>query len=99
MSRSKSIDDIVGIQSLGTGLEIRGDAVSQHRLANSLNVTRIDTESAIHRGQCFAAVDQILSGTRTSPPVDQFADIFRGRFVSGPRRTDQLRRVANDITD
>jgi hypothetical protein len=70
-------DDVVGGHAFGLCLKIRGDAVSQHGNGDSLYVTGVDGEPAIHRGQCFSSGDKILAGAGPGSPVDELLDVRR----------------------
>jgi len=79
------------------GLEVRSDALSQNGDGGGFDVFDRDGEASVHRGERFAAVNEILSGAGAGAPVDEVADEVGRGLVVGPRGADETRRVLHDV--
>jgi len=91
------LDDILGAHALGLGLEIGADTMAQHRNGDFANVVDGDRESAVHGGECLAAVNQELPRPRPGAPIDQLAHEVGGPIALGPRGPHQPRHILDDV--
>ena len=99
MSSSNRVDHRVGVHAFGLGLEVCGDAMAKHRQRDPFDVVGINAEASVHRGKCFGAGDQVLTGPRSGSPINQFTNILGCRFVAGPRGAQRAAMRNESRTD
>src|SRR5262245_12891624 len=87
-----AVDDVVGGDAFGFGVEGWDNAMAQHGFGQRDNVVVRNMEAAAQDGADFAAEDEVLAGTRAGAPVDEIFD--KRRSVGG-----FWARVADDIQD
>src|SRR5271170_2487596 len=66
--------DLIAADSLGFGVEIGHDAMTQHRQRHLADVVGTDVIAAFEKGSRLAGEDQILAGARTGTPAYEFVD-------------------------
>ena len=94
---NETLDDCVVGHSFRLRLEIDAQPVTKNRNGNPPNVLDRHGESAVHRGDRFAALDEELTRTRTGTPIDQIPNERRGRFVFRAGGADQRGHVLHDV--
>src|SRR5690348_8304476 len=65
----QKIDDGVGIDALGLGVEVRHNPVPQDRLGQRLNVLDRDVIAAVHQRARFRAADERLRRAQPGAPL------------------------------
>jgi hypothetical protein len=75
----QSLDHNIRSHTLAGGCKCRHDAMAQHRLGHGFHVIRCDMKSSLQQRMRSRAEYQILSGSRTCTPGNQFLD-ERWRF-------------------
>ena len=91
------LDDVFGRHPFRLGLKIGAHSVPQHGDGDPSHVVNGHRKPPIHGRQGLATVDQKQAGPRAGPPIDQFPDKFRGRFVIGACGPHQSRYVFHHI--
>src|SRR6478736_1153090 len=93
----KAKDNRFAGHAFSLGLEIRADAVAQHRDSDFLYIINGHAKAAFHRGEGLATLDQKLAGTRAGAPIDELANELRSGGVLGPRGAHQARDIFDDV--
>ncbi len=63
-------DDVFGSHAFGLGLKVGAEAVAENWDSDFFDVVDGDGEAAVHGGEGFAAVDEVLAGARAGTPID-----------------------------
>ena len=81
--RDQLIDDGVGVDSFGVGVEIGDEPVPQNGLGHRFHILDADVEPATGDGPCLCAEDQVLGCTRAGTPGEPVGDEVRRLFFVG----------------
>ena len=91
------VDDLIGADSFGVGVEVGEEPMPQDRLGHSAHIFAADVQPAVQDGAGLGAEDQILSRARAGAPGEPFVDERRRVRFLGPRRAGQADGVIDDV--
>ena len=90
-------NDLVGLDPLGLGVEVRQDAVPQHREGGGAHVLDAGMEPSVQHGPRLRAQDQVLARPGAGAPLDVLPHQRRDVALAHSRRARQAQRVADDV--
>ena len=91
------VDDVVGLDALRLGVEVRDDAVAQHGVRHGPDVVARDVIPAPENGPGLSAQDEVLAGARPGAPRHPFLDELGRLALVHARLPHELHRVADDV--
>ena len=91
------LDEGVRRDALGLGVEVRDDAVPQHRARQRVDVGDRHVIAAVHQRPRLPGEDERLRGAQPGAPLHPLADELVIALASRPRRVHQPHRVARHV--
>ncbi len=80
------VDDLIGVDTLGVGIEVGEDAMSQDGSNHGADIAGADGEPAMEDGPGLGGQHDVLRGARSAPQASQ--------FLMNPSAPGSLGRVA-----
>src|SRR5208337_5487358 len=68
------VDDLIGADSLGVGVEVGEDAMAEHGAQDGTDVAGADGQAAVEDSAGFGGQNDVLGGTRSSTPGQPVLD-------------------------
>ena len=91
------LDDGVGVDALGFGVEVGDEPMPQHRSREGADVLHRHVVAPVHQGAGLAAEDEGLRGADAGPPADPLLHEVRRAGAARPGGVDQAHRVARHL--
>src|SRR5580700_3491360 len=92
----QTLDDVFRGNALRFRMEIRNDAVAEHRVSKGLNVFDRDVIATVHQATRLGAEDQELRGAQAGSVIDVLFDEIRRVGAARATGTRKLDGVAHD---
>jgi hypothetical protein len=84
----KHVDDVVGGDAVGVGVEVGDDAVAQHGVRDLLDILDARQRAPVHYGAHLGAQNEILSRARAGAPRHVLLHLRDGVVTRGAHEAD-----------
>ena len=92
-----SVDDLIGIDALGVGVEVGEDAVPQHGPDHGADVAGADGQAAVEDGPGLGRQDDVLGGAGPGAPGQPVLDEVECAGLLGTGGPHQVHRVVDHV--